>query len=360
MKVLVLGCGLVGKTITEDLAKRHDVTVGDITHDAFSDLDPSIKTMIFNVNIPSMFQKVKAFDLVVCAVPGYLGFETLKSIIKEGVNVVDISFFPEDALSLHELAVENGVTAVVDMGVAPGLDNLILGHFNSLMDVKYFECLVGGLPKELNTYKAPFSPADVVQEYLRPARLFENGKVVTKEALSEPESISAPGTELEAFNTDGLRSLLKTMKHIPNMKEKTLRYHGHREGIEFLRDNGFFEEDRMDSTCETLFKSWKLTPQDDEFTYMRVTVKGDEKSGWLTSNHVWELYDETDPKTRTSSMARTTGYTCCAMVESLLKNQWSKPGIFPGELIGHDEVVFNHVISFLSDRGVTIIKNNIQ
>jgi len=350
MKVLVLGCGLIGRTIAQDLAKRHDVTVADNTESALDSV-PDLETILFDISAKDYLKRtVKNFDLVICAVPGFLGFETLKSIIEAGVNVVDISFFPEDALSLNDLAVKNGVTAVVDMGIAPGLDNLILGHHDSLMKVDSFECLVGGLMKEKYTYKAPFSPADVIQEYIRPARMFENGKVVTKRALSDPQHVVMKDTVLQAFNTDGLRSLLTTMKHIPNMREKTLRYPGHREQMIFLRDSGFFTKENLESTSKVLFDSWKLTPEDDEFTFMRVTIKGG------TDRHVWEIYDETDLVTRTSSMARTTGYTCCAIAEAVLSDNEFGSGILPGELIGGNQRIFSHVISFLEERGVKVRK----
>ena len=115
---------------------------------------------------------------------------------------------------------------ITDVGVAPGMSNLILGHYNEEMTVTNFECYVGGLPKIRKKpfeYKAPFSPIDVIEEYTRPARLKENGFIVTKPALSEREymDFEEVGT-LEAFNTDGLRSLLFTMSHIPNMKEKDI------------------------------------------------------------------------------------------------------------------------------------------
>lgn len=348
-KVLVLGCGMVGKVMALDLAERHEVTVADNSEEVLKRV-PELNTLVLDVRKKDLLMlAVREFDLVVCAVPGFLGYETLKSVILAGVDVVDISFFPEDALTLNELAIEKGVIAFVDMGVAPGLSNLILGHHNNNMKIDSFECLVGGLPKVLNTYKAPFSPVDVIQEYLRPARLFENGKVVVKRALSEPEYINAKGSLLEAFNTDGLRSLLRTMSHIPNMKEKTLRYPGHRNDMQFLNDTGFFDNENFEFTSKVLTDNWKLKPEDDEFTYMRVTVEGEEKK------HVWELYDETDSVRRISSMSRTTGYTCCALVEILLSNQWAKPGIFPGELLGGEQRVFNHVISFLRLRGVNII-----
>ena len=185
------------------------------------------------------------FDLVVTAVPGFMGYKTLEAVIDAGKNVVDISFFPEDALQLDKLAKEKNVTAITDCGVAPGVSNFIIGRYNEEMKIKSFECYVGGLPKERKPpfqYKAPFSPVDVIQEYIRPARLVENGNIVTKPALSEREIIKFDEIgELEAFNTDGLRSLIFTMNHIPDMKEKTLRYPGHIDLIIALQQAGFFE-----------------------------------------------------------------------------------------------------------------------
>ena len=131
---------------------------------------------------------IKDFDLVVCAVPGFLGFETLKSIIEAEINVVDISFFSENSLELDALAKEKNITAIVDCGVAPGMDNIILGHYNEKMKLTDFECLVGGLPKVKKwpfCYKAPFSPVDVIEEYTRPARYIENGKMITRDALTD-------------------------------------------------------------------------------------------------------------------------------------------------------------------------------
>lgn len=156
-----------------------------------------------------------------------MGFCTLKTVIECGKDIVDISFFPEDPFKLDQLAKEKKVTAVVDCGVAPGCSNLILGYMASILDViESFSCYVGGLPR-IRTwpyeYKTPFSPSDVIEEYNRPARLVDNGKVVTQPALSEVELIDLPGVgTLEAFNTDGLRTLIRTMK-VPCMKEKTMR-----------------------------------------------------------------------------------------------------------------------------------------
>ena len=134
----------------------------------------------------------------------------------------------ENSLELDALAKEKNITAIVDCGVAPGMDNIILGYYNEKMKLTDFECLVGGLPKEKKwpfCYKAPFSPIDVIEEYTRPARYIENGEMITREALSDCEFVEFQGVgTLESFNSDGLRSIMFTMPHIKNMKEKTLRY----------------------------------------------------------------------------------------------------------------------------------------
>jgi saccharopine dehydrogenase-like NADP-dependent oxidoreductase len=372
-KIIVLGAGMVGSTMAIDLTLNYTVTLADFNKKALDSAKLKcnlLKTIQLDVtNFNTLEKALKPFDLVVCAVPGYLGFETLKSIITCKKNVVDISFFPENALELNSLAKEKNVTAIVDCGVAPGMGNIILGHYNEKIQITDFECLVGGLPKIKNwpfNYKAPFSPVDVIEEYTRPARYVENGKIVTKEALSDVElvSFSEIGT-LESFNSDGLRSLILTMPHIPNMKEKTLRYPGHVEYISVLKNSGFFNTKPIDIngksivplefSSKILFKEWKLDENEQEFTVMRITIKGKNKAGKNTTI-VYNLYDEFCIQTKFSSMARTTGYTATAAVNLILKGIFNDKGIFPPELIGKYETCFNFILQYLKDRKVNYVK----
>jgi len=181
-KVIVIGAGMVGSAMAIDMIKNHEVTLTDINLtvlEAIRSKVADLQIQVLDVTNKKVLQKtIGPYDLVICAVPGFLGFETLKSIIEAKKNVVDISFFSENSLELDALAKEMQVTAIVDCGVAPGMDNIILGHYNELMKLTDFECLVGGLPKEKKwpfCYKAPFSPIDVIEEYTRPARYVENG-----------------------------------------------------------------------------------------------------------------------------------------------------------------------------------------
>ena len=373
--VIVLGGGMVGSAMAIDMAKLHHVTLADISKpvlDRVKRKHSELTTRQLDVCNKSDLQTlVRQFDLVICAVPGFLGFNTLKTIIEAEVNVVDISFFPENAFDLDTLAKEKKVTAIVDCGVAPGMGNLILGHYNEKMKLSDFECLVGGLPKEKKwpfCYKAPFSPIDVIQEYIRPARYVQNGEVVVREALTDCDYVEFDkiGT-LESFNTDGLRSIIYTMSHIPNMKEKTLRYPGHVEYVKVLKESGFFNEEKvevkgiqvspLDLTSKILIDEWKSGETEKELTVMRVTLKGENKDGQM-EEIVYNLHDEYCENTNTSSMARTTAYTVTAAANLFLDGLFSKKGIFPPELLGKHESCFNYFIKYLEERNIHYKKSS--
>jgi saccharopine dehydrogenase-like NADP-dependent oxidoreductase len=373
MKIAILGAGMVGRTMAIDLSAKHEVSSFDKYPGSLALLKE--KTNAVNTVVADLAEYhqyatwLAPYDLVVTAVPGFMGYRTLEAVINAGKDVVDISFFPEDALQLDALAKKKNVTVITDCGVAPGMSNFILGYYNELMKVHSFECYVGGLPKTRKKpfeYKAPFSPIDVIEEYTRPARLKENGVVVVKPALTERHfmDFGEVGT-LEAFNTDGLRSILFTMPHIPNLKEQTLRYPGHVDLILALQQGGFFDEATIelngqairpiDFSSKILINQWKLGPEEEEFTVMRVIIEG-EKAG-KTERVEYNMLDRYDPVTKSSSMSRTTGYTCTAAVELLAADIFREKGVFPPELVGKQTNCFEFVLYYLQQRGVNWIKS---
>ena len=372
MKVAVLGAGMIGSAIAIDLASRHQVTAFDVSGanlELLKKRNPRIEAQQADLRDYSSYPRfLSPFDIVVTAVPGFMGYKTLEASINCGKNIVDISFFPEDVLQLDQLAKEKGVRVITDCGVAPGMSNFIIGRFNEEMKIDALEIYVGGLPKVRKKpfqYKAPFSPADVIEEYTRPARLMENGHIIVRPALSEVEWIHFDeiGT-LEAFNTDGLRSLLYTMPHIRNQKEKTMRYPGHVDIIRSLKESNFFSETPIDVngmmisplkvTSQILFNEWKLGLEEEELTVMRVKLIG--KKDDEPRIVEWNLLDYYDNETKISSMARTTGYTCTAAVELIAKNIFNEKGVFPPELVGKHKNCFDFVLEYLKERKVNWIK----
>jgi len=364
--VIVLGTGLIGKAIAIDLCRKYRVTSVDTNTEVLGEIKESypINTLVTDLTNPQAIKDVTtSADLVIGAVPGFMGFDVLKTVINCGKDIVDISFFNEDPFALDELAKEHDVTAVVDCGVAPGMSNIILGYHNARMTVERFECYVGGLPvvRSLpHEYKAPFSPIDVIAEYTRPARIMENGELIVRPALSEVELLEFEGIgTLEAFNTDGLRTLLKTMP-VPNMKEKTMRYPGHARFMNALRDTGFFDENPMevngtsvspiDVTAKLLFPKWKLEKDEEEFTVMRVLIEGKEND--KDKKYSYSLFDRFERNSGTSSMARTTGYTCTAVARLVLENLFTRKGICPPEYLGAAEGCFERIMKHLEERNV--------
>lgn len=375
MKIIVLGGGMVGSAMAADLSSDFEVTVADLNPEVLQSIASrlNVKTVQCDFSKKEEIKKAIApFDLVIGAVPGFLGFETLRTIIEAGKNVADISFFPEDAFLLDELAKKHNVTAVVDCGVAPGMCNMIAGFHNARMKINSYECIVGGLPvvrKKPYEYKAPFSPIDVLEEYTRPARYVENGKLVTKEALTdvEPVQFENVGT-VESFNTDGLRSLAVTMPNILNMKEKTLRYPGHADMMRGFRETGFFSKEKIkvknaevapiDLVSKLLFSEWKYHPGEEDFTIMRVTIEGEDSSGKV--KYIYSLYDRYDNETGVMSMARTTGYTCTAAARLILGQKLQRKGIIPPEFIGESDKAFEFVMKYLKDRKVFYSKEEVR
>ncbi len=374
MRVVVLGAGMVGGAIARDLSRggEFEVTVVDASPEAlrrFADDQGIVAASADLSGAGAVAHAVADQDLVVGALPGRLGFATLREVLACGKPVVDISFFPEDPFALDALAREKGVPALVDFGIAPGCSNLILGRMGTELDeVERFRCLVGGLPSVRVwpwEYKAPFSPADVLEEYTRPARYINGGRVVTVPALSEPELVDFAGVgTLEAFNTDGLRTLLSTSK-VPFMQEKTMRYPGHVERIRVLRESGFLSPDPVDVgghavrpidlTSRLLFPLWRLADAEEDLTAMRVSVEG--KRSGRRVRRTFELLDRFDRVTRTTSMARTTGYTCTAGVRLLAGGMYARPGISPAELVGREADCYAFVMGELAARGVAFTES---
>ncbi|MFC1730695.1 saccharopine dehydrogenase family protein [candidate division KSB1 bacterium] len=376
VKIIVLGTGLVGGPIAIDLSadKDFNIAAADVNPNTLNKLKSFQNIQTFQKNLSDkkeLKDLVKNYDLVVNAVPGFMGFKTLQSLIEAGKSVVDIAFFPENLFDLDQLAKKNNVTVISDMGVAPGMSNLLTGYADHMLDsTETVKIYVGGLPKIREwpyEYKAVFSPADVIEEYTRPARYIENNRLVIKPALSEPELMDFPGVgTLEAFNSDGLRSLATTIK-APDMIEKTLRYKGHIEKMLLLKETGFFSKEPielngveiipLELTSKLLFSKWQLKEGDEDITVMKIIVEGKKNNKKI--RYTWDLYDTYDAQTKTHSMARTTGYAATAAVRLITSGLYSQKGVSPPEYIGKYHECVKFMLDDLKKRNV-IYKETVE
>jgi saccharopine dehydrogenase-like NADP-dependent oxidoreductase len=371
---VILGSGMVGSTMAMDLArggeKSFAVTVVDARAAALDRVTTRYGVATRQANLADAAAVTAAIadaDVVLGALPSTLGLATLRTVIAAAKPYVDISFMAEDATELHSLAVASGARCVVDCGVAPGVSNMMAGYAAARLDpCTELEILVGGLPVVRCwpfDYKAGFAPYDVIEEYVRPARMVEGGRVVVKEALSEPELVDCPGVgTLEAFNTDGLRSLIKTLA-VPHMREKTLRYPGHIQLMRVFRETGLFGKEPidvggarvrpLDLTSALLFPKWTYADGEADLTVMTVRARGHENG--VPTEYAWTLHDTYDAASATRSMSRTTAFPATLVARLLADGRFPLgPGVYPPETPAATPGFLAGVLAGLEARGLRI------
>lgn len=369
-RILIAGSGAIGSAIARDLAAdgAYEITVvdRDVKQLERAVGDTGVRTQHADLSDPNAVARlISEQDLVIGALPSALGFQTLRTVIAAGRSMVDVSFMAEDPLTLDAMARERGVVAVVDCGLAPGLSHMVVGVAASQMStVERVAMYVGGLPAArggLFDYKAPFAAFDVIEEYTRPVRVVEDGRLMIRDALSEPELLDIEGVgTLEAFLTDGLRTLTRTID-AQFMSEKTLRYPGHRAAMVALRDGGLFSTAAvdldgspvrpLDLTAALLFPRWQYEDGEPDVTILRVVVQGKREGRDVRCTA--ELIDRYDPATRLRSMSRTTAYPA-ASVARLVERGAFTPGVHPPEAVGRVGL-FDAVLHDLEARGVRCV-----
>ena len=368
--VIILGAGRVGAVIARDLNDNPNiqVTVADRRSELLDHIASQMQceTICDDFSKPDTVKKVvDDFDLAIGALPGPMGLNFIKGAIAAKKPCVDISFTKQDPEILDDDAKASGIPVLYDFGIAPGMSNLLAAaSINEIESAKQLRILVGGLPTIRRPpweYAAPFSPIDVMEEYTRPARIRINNQNVERKPLSGVEEIKFPevGT-LEAFYTDGLRSLLRNCK-CPAMEEKTLRYPGHAAHITLLRDSGFLGRDPVDIngikiapidfTLRMLEPVWHLDHMAEEFTIMRITVVGGEPP--VYNRIEWNLLDRTDRTKNETSMARTTGFPAAIAATKILDGTLNiAPGVHPPESLATDSKFIDSLLSGLEARDV--------
>lgn len=375
MKLLVLGYGNIGSIIASDLAfsmPSAHVVVGGRRLSKIEEVVKDIKREnVSGIQVDArkqdnLVKTLKRFDVAVGALPGEVGFQSIKAAIEAQVDFVDVSYMPENPLTLHKEAVRADVTVVPDCGVAPGVSNLLVGYAASKLEkVEDVQIMVGGLPEKPIPplgYTITWSAEGLIDEYIRRAKIIEDGRLVEREALTGLEKIEFPGVGmLEAFYTDGLRTLLYTLEGVQSMWEKTLRYEGHVSKIRFLKELGFLDETPMDfgefqlsprKLTVKLFEDRLKRPEISDLLVMKVEVGGVKEDSRI--RFIYSLLDRYDEKQGVTAMARTTGYPASILAQMIAHNMIEEKGVLSLEKLGAKEKIFNHVIEELKRRHIAI------
>lgn len=285
-----------------------------------------------------------------------------------GVHSVDlgghIGEVTDKVLALSDEANSKGLTLIPDLGVAPGMINILTGYGASKLDkVESIKLYVGGIPTKpvppLN-YSAVFSLEGVMDHYTEPSKVIQQGELKEVPSLSGIESIyfSEFGM-LEAFYTSGGTSTLpKTFPNVKTLEYKTIRYKGHAEKFQLLADLGLFDKQNVvdvdGSTVkvrnvvrEVLKKKLALGDKQDA-VLLRVIVAG-QKSEDLVS-YEYEMVVRRDEASHMTAMARATACTISAVAQMIGNGHITKRGVLPPETV----VPGDRYIEEMAKRGVII------
>jgi len=375
LKIIVLGCGNIGSVVARDLAESMlsaQIVMADLdksrVEEAVSKIgrDNVSWVQVDASNQHELVQSLKKFDLAVGTLPGSMGFQACKAAISAKIDIVDVSYMPEDVMILNKAALKANVCIVPDCGMSPGLGNILVGHAISRLDnVEAVFMLNGGLPEKPVPplgYVITWSVRDLIDMYSRKVTIVKEGKVVKVEAMSGLEMITFPRVgELEAFYTDGLRTLLHTVKGVEDMWEKTLRYPRHIEKIKLLKSLGFFDEKPVEIgnlsvsprelTARLLERKLKK-PEVRDIVAMMVKVGGVKKGKRIM--YTFHLLDHCDKKRKVTAMARTTAYTASIVAQLMAEQVVEEKGVVPPEKLGMNEKFYRKFMDQTKKRGIRV------
>lgn len=377
MKIAVLGSGLMGKEAARDLVLSEGVshvTLADIDVDRAEAVCQGLNSpkltaeRIDASNKAELASFMSRFNVVINALFYSFNEIVAKTAIEVGVNSVDlgghIGHITDKVLTMTAGASEAGVTIIPDLGVAPGMINILSGYGASKLDqLKTIKLFVGGIPaipEPPLEYNHVFSMEGVFDHYTDPALIIRNGITREVPALSEIERIYFEKFgPLEAFHTSGGTSTLAhSYPNLDTLEYKTIRYPGHAEKFKLLVDLGLTKRGN-----EVVVNGQTISPRQvflkvldpivalkekDDVVLLRVIVAG-ERAGKQTT-YQYEMTTFKDKENSVTAMARSTAYTISIVAQMVANGTIRKKGVYPPEQV----VPGAKYLEEMANRGVQI------
>ena len=378
----VFGAGMMGRVIAQDLVETEvdaEVAVLDVSDRLLEEAaafvgSERLTTRTLDVtDKATTHEALRGTDVVIGALPHGISPALVEAAADTGTSLVDlVGSGPEKRIALHERARDNNCLIVPGCGVAPGISNMCVGQGVELLDEALSATIyVGGIPWRKRPplfYETVYLMESVFNACERPATIIEDGEEVTVEPLTGLETVTFPEPigQLDAFYTDGLASLPLTMrgKVQQNLSEKTLRYPGHVERVQTLKQCGLLRKEPVrvggvevvprDLLLELLAEDLELGP-DGDILAMRVIVDGMKEGN--PKRHIFELIDTYDPGKNHTAMARTTGFPATITARMIANNKLTEKGVrFPEQIFVGSR--FEHMVEALAEKGVLVTHND--
>ncbi|MEM3165763.1 MAG: saccharopine dehydrogenase C-terminal domain-containing protein [Candidatus Methanomethylicia archaeon] len=365
--VVLIGFGNIGRAVVFDLVKSniHPLVV-DVDNEKLkiASREFGLETLNLDVSNPLLIDRLKGFNVAITALPGAIAYRVLNNLLNLGINVVDVSYFPESPWSLDPIAREKNVVLILDAGFAPGLTNILLGYFHSMYGgLNIGRIYVGGISLDSTVplgLVLTWSVEDLIDEYIRPARAILNGSEVNLDPLSNTGEIEIPGVGVfEYFVSDGIRTMLKTFNGSSELIEYTLRYKGHLEIMRSLKKIGLLSYDSLNIdgvkikmnilTAKILNKIMVRNVPDRVVMYIEAFSNSN-----IHRKFIMDLcYDF---NLNITAMAKTTGFTQSSIAKMVIDNIIVDKGLLPPEFIGINLKYFEVFKRLIDDRGLKFLE----
>ncbi len=375
MKAIIVGAGRMAEAVLYDFVKFD--TFGEVI---LADAAPGVAEALARkrgagraraVRLDAGDEDAARRALAGCAVcvsaaPYRYNVTLARASIAVGAHFVDMG--GNNDVVAAELALdaetrEAGVAVVPDMGLAPGLGNVLAAALMArLGDVDELHLRVGGLPREPRPpldYALVFSPYGLINEYAEPCVVVRNGESKKVSPLTDMEELDFPPFgKLEAFHTSGGASTLPGTYRgrVRNLDYKTIRYPGHCARIKPLFDLGFASEDEVeicgvrvrprDVFAERLAAT--LPEGTDDLVLVRCWATG--KTGDAKKTITYEIVDYADAATGLTAMMRTTGFPVAVAARFLAEGKATRVGAVPPE----EAFAPEEFLAALRERGINI------
>ena len=406
MKILVFGgSGKIGMAVAWDLVQRGDVEVVGLIgrrKEALEEVKTWLKSSKVRVHAVDIMDKqktipvLKEYNVGVIALPDRrTSYRIVDTAIEAGLHIVDMleeyhrrpDAYEIEGLDLpksvtlneygdllHERAVKGGVTFMDGIGFAPGLSNVTVGDAIRKLDaVESAIARVGGIPSKQAAQRHPlrymitWAFQHVLREYMVKLSILKGGKVVEVNALTDRERFRfnkfGVDEELECAVTPGMPSFIFTRPQLREFAEKTIRWPGHYQAIDALKECGLLNLDAVKHNgYEIIPREFLLTmieprlrqqPGDTDVCVMYNTVIG--TKGGRKIKIEYFMWDVADTKLAMSSMARVTGFPSAIGAWLIGKGMITKRGIVPPEdcIEGEAYKVF---MDEVKKRGINILE----
>ena len=406
MKVLVFGGGgKMGSTVAFDLVRDPDVTtvgLADRSHGALENARAwlkSAKVVTHQIDVgkkDELTALMKQYDVGINTLPDRrTSYLVVDAAVRCGFNFVDIleeyhrrpDAYEIEGLTLpagmtlnqygdwiHETAIANNVTFMDGIGFAPGMSNITCGEGIRKLDVaEACTARVGGVPvKEAAArhplrYMITWAFSHVLREYVIKVCILRDGQIVEVDASTGREQFVfdklGKTEDLECAITPGMPSFIYTRPQLKEFAEKTVRWPGHWDGVQTLKECGMLDLDQVEVggvkvvprevLLARIEPRLRAQPGETDVCVMYNTVDGI-KDGKRTriSYHLW---DEADTANSVSAMGRVTGYSAAIGAVMVGKGLVTEKGIVAPEdcIYGAN---YQYFIKELEKRNIRILE----